>query len=239
MRVLAYYPLHYGLEYLEASIKSIHPFVDKIIILYAKEPSFGHHTDIPCPESEWILKSIAEVASHKVEWIDISGTSEGEHRNIIFQHTKDYDLLLAVDADEVWNPSSLVDVLMKAYSGTAHRYNIAGFLNFWKSFNHVCTDGFTPARIYNLNNHDGEGILEGLVYHFGYAQALHTIEYKIRVHGHRDIREGWLEMYKTWTPEVQYLHPASNDIWVTAEPFDKSKLPAILKEHPNFNKETI
>ena len=34
MKVSAYYPIHYGKEYLEASIKSIRDHVDEILILY-------------------------------------------------------------------------------------------------------------------------------------------------------------------------------------------------------------
>ena len=34
IKTLAYIPLHYGKEYLEATIKSIDAHVDKILILY-------------------------------------------------------------------------------------------------------------------------------------------------------------------------------------------------------------
>lgn len=240
MKVLAYYPLHYGMEYLDASIRSVAPYVDKIIILYAAQPSFGHHTDTPCPEPEWVLRAIAEGASDKVQWVQTSGTSEGNHRDQVMPYAEGYDLLLAVDADEVWMGAALEDCLWFAYHGTAHRYNIEGFVNFWKSFNYICTDGFTPARIFNLNCHNQEEEnLPGRVYHFGYAQRREIIAYKMCIHGHRDIRPEWLDIYLNWTPESRLLHPASRDIWVQAEPFDKTTLPDILKTHPNYNKEII
>ena len=52
MKTLAYYPVHYGAEYLDASIRSISDQVDKIVILYTTHPSYGHGTSTPCPESE-------------------------------------------------------------------------------------------------------------------------------------------------------------------------------------------
>jgi hypothetical protein len=82
MKTFAYIPLHYGAEYLNEAIKTIEPLVDKILIFYTAKPSFGTFTDLfNCPESEEQLHSIATTASSKVEWIKVSETGEGRHRN--------------------------------------------------------------------------------------------------------------------------------------------------------------
>lgn len=242
MKVLAYYPLHYGAEYLNASIKAIENHVDKIIILYSEAPSFGYFTNIRCPESELQLRTIAEQASPKVEWVKVSGYAEGEHRNIAFNYAEGYDLLLAVDADEVWDEKALIECLDFAYNAKEWRVNILGFINFWHSFNHACYDSFAPGRIYNLNNKNKlEVAVRGRVYHFGYAQSDAIINYKMAIHGHKnDIFKDWLQKtYFGWKEGNLYLHPASSDAWQSALPFDKETLPELLKQHPNYNKEKI
>lgn len=242
MRVLAYYPLHYGAEYLAVSIKSIDPFVDKIIILYAEHPSYGHNSGMTAPESEQELRAIAEGASSKIDWMRVSASYEGQHRDLIWQFADQFDLVLAVDGDEVWDYNSLSRCLTEAHQGPHWRYNIKGFVNFWRSFNHVCEDFFRPARIFNVKRQNKEqGELEGTVYHFGTAQSERIMRYKYLIHGHKDeIKTDWLErVYFGWKEGDKYLHPASNDVWTEAVPFDKATLPDILKSHPNYEKEVI
>lgn len=240
MKVLAYYPLHYGAEFLEASIQSIYSQVEKIIILYSPTPSFGFHTDNRCPESEQQLKDIA-LKFDKVQWITMSAGDEHQHRSAIWQHAEGYDLLLAVDADEVWLPESLKESLETAYNGEFGRYNILGFIHFWKSPSYIVADSFAPGRIYNLkNDRSKETAIWGKVYHFGYCQSQEIIDYKMSIHGHRsEIRREWRDLYINWTPESKDLHPTSYGVWPQAMPFDKNQLPEILKNHPNFNKEVI
>jgi glycosyltransferase involved in cell wall biosynthesis len=195
---------------------------------------------MPCPETEEQLKAIA-MQFDKVEWVRVNQHDEADHRNIAFSYTHGFDLLLAVDADEVWDTISLRKCLAMAVRGEVWRYNILGFINFWKSFNHVCDDFFAPGRIYNLNRrNEKETSIQGTVYHFGYAQSKATIDYKMSIHGHKsELRADWMQVYENWTPETCYLHPASLQAWELARPFNKNILPQILKQHPNFTKESI
>ena len=241
MKVMAYYPIHYGTEYLESSIKSIDDQVDKILILYSATPSYGHLTDIECPESENDIKDVAFSASSKIVWKKIEAYNEGNHRNIGFQESNDYDIMLTLDSDEVWNPTSLDKCIKETYDGEAWRRNITGFVHFWKSFNWVCRDGFQPGRIFNLRrNNNIEVPIEGIIYHFGYAQSNKIIDYKFEIHGHKnEIKPGWLEnTYYKWEPGMKDLHPTGG-AWDQAIPFDKNSLPDILKSHPNYDKEII
>lgn len=241
MKVMAYYPIHYGIEYIEASIKSIENQVEKILILYSEKPSYGHGTNIDCPESENEIKDVVMSASPKVVWKKIEAYNEGNHRGIAFQESSDYDIMLTLDSDEVWNTESLEKCIKESYDGEAWRRNVTGFIHFWKSFNWVCRDGFQPARIFNLKrNNNLEVPIDGTIYHFGYAQSKRIMDYKFEIHGHKnEIKEGWLEnVYRKWNPEMKNLHP-TGDAWGQAIPFDKNTLPGFLKEHPNFNKEII
>ncbi len=241
MRVLAYIPLHYGAEYLRESILSINDRVDKIIILYSEKPSFGFGTEIECPESEQKLKEIAFEASDKVSWERVNFGSEGDHRKYIFKYANGFDLILAVDADEIWDDESLWHCLRVAADRREKYYGIDGFINFWRSFNHVCLDGFCPIRIINLHAlNEEQAFIKGKIYHFSCAQSEEIMDYKYLIHGHKDeIRPGWLEnTYKKWKQGTGDLHPVAIGLW-NAVDFDKNTLPLILKLHPNFNKEVI
>lgn len=244
IKVLTYCPLHYGVEYLACALQSILEVSDKIVILYSPLPSYGHGTDIQCPETEDELMKIAtEVCGEKLVWHNQQFGNEGEHRGFIYQLAEGYDLVLAIDADEIFHEDELKVALQMAYKGDKRYYGIGGYLNFWRSFSWVCIDGFTPVRITNLHNESGEGVVPCTVYHFSCAQREEIMRYKLLIHGHKDeIRPGWFrDIYLKWTPGkvVEHgLHLVAHNIW-NATPFDKELLPECLKLHENYNKELI
>jgi len=242
IKTIAYYPVHYGAEYIAASIKSIEPFVDKIIILYTKDPSYGFGTSMQCPESEEEIKNEAFSVSDKIEWVNLNGSrNESDHRGNIMRYTSGYDVLLAMDTDEVWNQESLERCINETYNGTSWRRNVLGFVNFWRSFDWACYDGFQPARLFKINaGNTIEEPINGTIYHFGYAQSDKIMNYKFEIHGHKnELKPGWLQnTYYTWEPGKKDLHPVC-DVWGEAVPFDKNTLPGYLKEHLNFNKSII
>lgn len=241
MKILAYIPCHYGSEYLSEAIKSIELCVDKIIILYTQKPSYGYGTEIECPETEWALKFIAQNASPKVEWKSYERFShEGEHRNEIFKFAEGFDIVMTVDADEVWDTEVLKETLKEVAKTDSRYIQVKGWTHFWKSFNHACYDGFQPVRFHNLHSENKEQLaVEGKIYHFGYAQKEEIMDYKWEIHGHKsEIRKGWTYMYKNWQYGKDDVHPVSIGLW-NPTPFDKTTLPEILKNHENYNKEVI
>jgi hypothetical protein len=242
-KVIAYIPLMYGAEYLEACIKSMHDHVEKIIVVYVDKPSQGNATTEVCPEGEEMLRDIAESASNKIKWYKSQFRHEGEHRSYINKFTKGYDLVFTLDADEVAEPNDIEHALKLSYETDKRYIGIGGFINYWRSFSWACHDGFTPIRIINLKNREGtQGVVPMRVYHFSTAQKEEIIRYKWNISGHAsELRPNWIDeiLYK-WTPENNFpnLHPVAHGIW-NATPFDKNTLPDILKQHPNFNKELI
>lgn len=235
---------HYGGEYMREAIKSVEPYVDKIIILYSNSPTYGYRTNMPCPESEADLMNIAHSASSKVGWRNITANGEGHHRGLIYPIAEKggYDGVLVFDADEVFG--DLTEWIPKFAESKARNIGFTGYVNFWKSFNHACYDGFAPIRYINLHNRDGQEDFPAPVYHFSCAQRMEIMRYKLEIHGHKaEIRPNWLrDIYEAWTPQnnfgnlhlVSYIPP----LWNAAE-FDKNTLPEILHHHPNFNKEVI
>lgn len=242
-KVLAYVPLHYGKEYLRESLLSIEPFVEKIIILYTEKPSYGFGTTVQCPETEGELKEIALSVSDKVEWIKISPGNEGEHRGYIYRLSEGYDGILSIDADEIFDQDDLPVAIDLADKSGKRYIGFGGYINFWKSFNYACYDGFTPIRYINLKNTEGQYVVPCKVYHFSTAQSIETMKYKLLIHGHKnEIRPGWFEeVYQKWTPGAKIplgLHLVSYNLW-EATPYNKELLPLSLRRHPNYNKDVI
>ena len=240
MKVSAYYPLHYGKEYLEASIKSIRDHVDEILILYTDRPSYGKLTPLKNPDTRDELRSIVEDNAYKFKWVDIDHVNnEGSHRNLC-KHYLFSDVIMSVDADEVWEDAD--QAIKAAYDSKAANVGVGGdrWYHFWRSFNEVNRDGFYPIRFLNKRySKDLEVIHKGTVYHFGYAQSEALTKYKISCHGHA-ISRSWIgDKWLNYKKGDTVLHPDSKDVWISTEPFDKTTLPEILKTHPYYNLDRI
>jgi hypothetical protein len=240
MKTLAYYPIHYGSEYLPYSIQSIRDHVDKILIIYSEKPTYGHTSNLQNPDSKEDIIRICE--EYGCEFMNITALhigQENEHRKIGIDYARaeGYDMLVACDYDEVWKD---LDIALEiASKGKAFQYGIRGecWYHFWKSFNEVNTDGFSPIRIFNLKKQKGEDlIVAGTVYHFGYAISRELMDYKISVHGHKTEFGNWVDTkWKTYERgRTRYLHPATNAYWVETEDFDKTTLPEFMRDHPMY-----
>ena len=238
MKVVGYMPLHYGTEYLKESLEAVLPVVEKFFIIYSDQPSHGHGNNHGLPETEQQLKEIAfgVEGKEKIVWVNQHFHHEGEQRNYIYKFTGGYDMLVTCDSDEVFSTEELSSALRECRMREEREFGIDGYVNFWRSFNEVCYDGFRPVRIINLNNHVGtRGEVKCTIYHFGCAQKESIMRYKYKVHGHADeIRPNWLdEVYYGDTKED--LHCVSIGLW-NSVPYDKNLLREALKNHPNFNK---
>jgi len=242
MRVIGYIPLHYGKEYLRETILSMLPWVEELWIIYSSKGSQGHHTNLQPPDTKEELYDIAMTISEKVKWADGEFFGENKHREWILQKAKGFDLVFTLDSDEIVNQEDIGPALEAAYKSNARQIAINGFINFWKSFDHVCMDGFQPIRIQNLRNASGQETVNCRIYHFGYCQRLETMQYKWNVSGHKnELRNNWINSkYLAWSREnqIQDLHPVAMNLW-NAQPFDKTTLPELLKNHPNYNKAVV
>ena len=244
MKVIGYMPLHYGKDYLRDSLLSVIDLCDKFVVLYTPTPSYGFGSIFKCPDSEKELKAIAkDVCGGKLRWYSKSYNNEGEHRKEIFKFTKGYDLLLAIDADEVFHTKQLKKALEVAYKGVHRNYGIKGYVNLWRSFNYACYDGFLPIRVINLlNQHPDMSSLDVTIWHFSCCQNKNIMNYKYLIHGHKDeLRKDWLnKVFYKWTPDNQFgnLHPVAHNLW-NAVKYDKKQMPESLKKHKFYNNKLI
>ncbi len=245
-KVLGYMPLLYGKTYMREALLSVIEHVEKMVILYTDKPSYGFGTDIQNPDSEAELLAIAkQVCGAKLIWHKVSSGTEGDHRGQIYQYTPGYDLVLAVDSDEVFCEPDLVAALQAAKASDKRYLGISGYINLWRSFDYACYDSYTPIRITNLHNVAGEGVVPCKIWHFSTAQTVETMRFKLAIHGHKDeIRPGWFDnVFLAWDPYMfqpknEDLHLVARGLW-NATPYDKQRMPEILKNHPFFNNPII
>lgn len=246
MKIAAFTALHYGLDYIEAAVSSVAPYVDEWLVAYSPEGSHGTRVRVKCPENEYSLHKMVtktlERYGKPLKWWSGLYPHEGAQRDSAFEHT-DADLIIVVDADEVWQDGAVQEVIQQAQANPVHWGHVP-FMHFWRSFSWVCKDAAWPVRVIRPKVAAGEAYYGcAPVLHFGYARRLDAVEYKIRVHGHRgEWRPEWfLSKFAPWTPQrgpMADLHPTNTDFW-TAEPFAKEQLPQVLRRHPYYDLEVI
>lgn len=248
---IAVYALHYGVDYLAWSIRSVQDLVDEIHILYSDVPSHGHQTPHPCPETEADLRrEAARFATKPIIWTVGRWASEGAQRDSIFPiaAARGVETVLVVDADELWDRENLEITLNEVEERPERIYRMP-FIHFWRSFRWVCQDGAWPLRAYNLARPPGPA--EGYpnrpkrpVYHFGYVLPEAIMRYKWRAHGHlAELRPGWLELkYLLWKPGDRDVHPTCHDNYWEPKPTPPEVLAVLepmLKDHPYWNVDLV
>ena len=221
--------------------------MDEIRVFYTPQPSHGHASSIPCPEFRSELYSIAE--QFDVVWHDGLYAHEGQHRDYAYDACvgAGADIILVVDADELWLPEQLKWVLGYVRCKNPRNWCV-NMLHFWRSLGWVCRDNMWPERIIMERQALPKQLdtrhlspLKCRPLHMGYAVSLETMQYKMPIHGHTQLfRPGWFEeKYAGWKPGVVDVHPTDYpDVW-TPEPFDKSSIEDLLGDHPYFHLETI
>ena len=243
IKVLGFMTIHYAGDYLREALMSVVDHVDKMVIAYSMMPSQGHGTLLQCPDSEGYIFSICQdVLKDKMIWdrADRYG-AESEHRSVKYKYCNGYDLVLTVDSDEVYKSDELQKSFDYAYWGVDRFYGIDGFVNFWRSFNYACYDGFRPIRLENLHRkeHTQDLNLKQTIYHFSTCQPEPIMRYKYNVFGHaHEVRKDWLnDCFYKWKPNNQFddVHCVALNLWNPVK-FDKSVLPSYLKSHHNYNK---
>lgn len=250
MKVAAYYTIHYGVDYLAYSIKSIYDSVDEIFILYSSKPTHarGDSTKFTCPDTreQLMAQALFHDVANKVTWIDGEWWNESEHRSDAFKiaRKKNYDILVMVDFDEIWDADILKQLINEVYNDPIYELRIK-MRHFWRSFIWTCEDSMTQGRIFNLREPIGavryaRGFDKDYVWHFGYARSVRDIEYKISIHGHiGEWKEDWFEKsFKQWEVGMNEVHPTCTGIWYPKE-YDKNKMPEFMYKHPYFDLKLI
>lgn len=246
-RVVAYFAVHYGREWLGWAVNAVQSMVDEVIIYYTSQPSYAGVVRTPCPESENDLKSSIK------DWFNVTWYSHDRFNGegVLRDHVVDLcvnkhraDIVLPVDADEVWEPRVLESALKWSIDNQQTRDLRTGMQHFWRSVNWVCRDEAMPVRLLRPDLPAGDSYLPrefGIpIHHFGYAQSAAIVKYKWLIHGHlNEMRPGWFEnKFLPWKPVMLDVHPTSVDYWQPAA-FDKREIHHLIGDHPYYNLELI
>jgi hypothetical protein len=255
MKIVAYTALLYGADYLGWAIRSVIDYVDEYWCLYSPTGSHGHQTDLVCPDHAADLYDIAKAAAgEKLHFYTASPGQwihENQQREYIHTVAPDADVILVLDADEVWS-INLVRNLIEDYIDMGNNWNISRLrlpiIHYWRSFLRcVVHDPAFPERIIFPKVKDGHTSTatvpsERPIHHFGYAQRSEIVQYKIETHGHK----------AEWRKDVDWFndrfmanaqvdcHPVGSEYWnpETVDPYALG-LPAWMKAHKYAEVEVI
>lgn len=252
MKTIAYTALHYGRDYLYWAIRSVIDHVDEYHVLYTPIGSHGHRTDVPCPDTRDELYSKAEMAAKgKLRWHEGVWDYEGQQRESIWQYVSDADLVLVLDADEIWSDRLVNAVIQHAYTSGEREIRVP-IIHFWRSF-HRCVlhDPAYPVRAIALNQpwtdrfamlvHPTLTMSEKPICHMGYAQRPEIVGYKQHTHGHKGewrrdcdwFRDKYLANAQTDT------HPVGSEYWNPEAVNPADYMPEFMKSHPYWALEVI
>jgi hypothetical protein len=249
MKVVAYTALKYGKDYLGWAIRSVIDYVDEWHILYATQPSHGHYSAVPCPETEADLWAIAsEAAGSKLRWHSGDWQQEGQQRNAIYEFAPDADAIISVDSDEIYS-EKLITNLVKLFS--AHHpfpsyYIRLPFIHYWRSF-HRCIlhDPAYPVRVtfpqsMNKTTTDFTSSF-GVVNHMGYAIRPEIMRYKWLIHGHLPELRHDVNWYQdVFLANRQFdCHPVGSEWWNPEDVNPFNFMPEFMINHPFYGKKVI
>ena len=156
MKTIAYCALLYGSDYLAYAIRSVIDHVDELWVLYSAQGSHGHSTTLQCPDHAKDLYDIAQqAAGDKLRWYTASPGQwrhEGEQREYIHKLVPDADVILVLDADEVWSDGLAKEVVdqyaREANWNGAFRTLRLPIIHYWRSFYRcILHDPAYPSRV--------------------------------------------------------------------------------------------
>lgn len=238
--------LHFGKDYLPHAMRSVADVVDQFYVMYSPIPNHGvFDISHPCPDSRDDLMGAAfSVAPDSTRWFEYDRwNSEGEQFKAAWPHAIDAgaDVIVKLDADELWSPHLLADAIAHGIQQQAREIRVP-LVHYWRSFHKGFTgDPAAPGRIYLREFDSGETAYAppdamGRIHHFGYALPVDLMRYKMRSHGHsREFTNpNWLDEVYIANRQTD-CHPIGSDAWMSVEDITP---PDFLMDHP-FAKLTL
>lgn len=251
MKIIAYTALLYGTDYLGWAIRSVIDSVDEYHVIYdmTGHGSHGHVTDRICPDTREQLFAIAQTAAgDKLRWHDGAFAHEGYQRDAIHQYAPDADVILVLDADEIWNIPYLPRMLSSFISNPDYQMKRSirvPIIHYWRSFYRaVLRDPAYPTRIIIPSLPEGEQTLNLVevkpINHMGYAQRSELVEFKQHTHGHKGEwrQDDWFNTVFMANAQTN-CHPVGSEYWNPEQVDPMDYMPAFMKDHPYFNMEVI
>lgn len=247
-KIISLTVLHYGTDFLQYALQSVHEAVDLQYVLYTPEGSHGHKSGAVCPDTrEALIECAIAGAGDKLRWHEGIYPTEGQHRDMIHQLAPDADCIIVVDADEVYADGLAQEIRTYAeqhYTDTPKRLRVP-FWHYWRSFKRgFMHDPALPERvIFPKIATETRGTFQTgkVIHHFGYAQRSEIVGYKLKTHGHKnEFRHDCDWFTDIFMSNRQYdCHPVGSDAWNCEDMDSIQQLPSVLANHPFKDLEVI
>ena len=183
----------------------------------------------------------------KLIWNSGAFSNSKKQEKAMTEPVLDADLIIRLDADEVWDEGAVPLFIEACMNGTHANLYCPPFRHFWRSFNYACYTPARAARGIRRSIEEGRVNVEvPAINHFGYARTPADMAAKFPVKWERP-NEGWNRWYREvflrWTPdqadtmfnlEPRPCHPFDKAHW-----YDKNLLPEFMRNHPYWDKELI
>jgi len=131
VNIVALYKTWDGGEFVDASLASIYPSVSTIVMVHSETSWLGEHGNtVRQPAIEWCEKFDCDGKVHHIN-VDLTSQEQQYQAGLdyIEQHKIPYDVIMVVDADEVWEPQyidnavrQIADQPFAAYRSNMHTY---------------------------------------------------------------------------------------------------------------------
>lgn len=247
-RVAAVYCVHEDDRWLEASLESVYPACDAIVVLLGERPWNGEPRDNS--STVGILRSFPDPEG-KITVTSGAWPSETDQRNAGMEIVAagGFDYCLVVDADEVYETAELSRMIRHVSS---RRYVPAwriGMATYWKLDLHRIDppEPYKPAAFlrpgkgrFTDKREIGEGYSEtipeelGVFHHLSYARSDDEVLRKITTFSHaHEMIPGWFEnVWKRWDsdPSMEDIHPCWPSAYKRAVKVQVESLPSALRK---------
>ena len=264
MKISANYTAFYGEAFIEYSMRSVYPFVDKILIARGTKSwavgANGVRYD-PIDDVKGKIKHFMENEDpeNKVELFEGTWVSDTEQRNFLIDKSNDIGMnyALLVDTDEVWEPQDLKTLLKAIKDNPKELIFSVGIMHYFRSLFWRFEDGSATVNyVFKLPEVRHGWIRAGMkvsakeyeipifkvpveYHHYGYAYPSKVIGQKITFWGHcGEVTPDWFSsIFMKWRPRkhLQSFSPTGQD-WNLLK---KVKLIDAMKDHPLSRKEFI
>jgi predicted SAM-dependent methyltransferase len=242
---VAHYVMYLDDFFLENSIESVYPHVDKIIIARTFKPWNGPHADLS--ETEKTLRKVLDQYRDKIEIYGAEFPDEQTQRNwlINFSKARGHKGAFIIDCDEIFigNAFEKIYAFISSNKPKALRIPHHTFVKdasfciappFEDKLFYIdlfCNPQFLWARSINLEqtfmHFDDPQIL-----HFSYVRKKdEDILKKISSFMHSkdaDWGQWYNDIYLNFNPKIQNFHPVNPEVWRKVQLFDPRKFPQKL-----------